>query len=65
MLTANPEFHRQTKHIKVRHYWIRGKVESKEIAITYISTKNMVVDRLTKALDPKALKVFQTMIGMY
>ncbi len=34
LLTANPEFHRRTKHIEVRHHWIRGKVESKEIAIT-------------------------------
>ena len=34
LLTANLEFHRRTKHIEVRHHWIREKVESKEIAIT-------------------------------
>ncbi len=41
LLTANPEFHRRIKHIEVRHHWIREKVKSKEIAITYISTKDL------------------------
>ena len=65
LLTANPEFHRRTKNIEVRHHWIREKVESKEIAITYISTKDMVADGLTKALDPKPFKEFRAMIGMH
>ena len=65
LLTANPEFHRRTKHIEVRYHWIREKVESKEITITYISTKEMVADGLTKALDPKPFRAFRTMIGMY
>ncbi len=51
MLTANSEFQRRTKHIEMRHQWIREKIESKEITITYVSTKNMVADGLTKALD--------------
>ncbi len=65
LLTANPEFHRRTKHIEVRHHGIREKVESKEIAITYVSTKDMVADGLTKALDPKPFKAFRAMIGMH
>ncbi len=44
LLTASLEFHRRTKNIEVRHQWIRKKVESKEISITYISTENMVAD---------------------
>lgn len=65
LLTANPESHRRTKHIEVPHHWIRKKVESKEIVITYISTTNMVADGLTKGLNPKTFKVFWTLIGMY
>lgn len=64
LLTANPEFHRHTKHIEIRHHWIREKVHCKEIVITHISRKDMVVDALTKALDPKPFKAFRTMIGM-
>ncbi len=65
LLTANPEFHRRTKHIEVQHYWIREKCESKEIDLIYISTKKMVADRLTKALDPKPFKAFRTIMGMH
>ncbi len=62
--TTNPEFHRRTKHIEVRHHLIWEKVNSKKIVITYISTKEMVADGLTKALDPKPFKAFRSMIGM-
>ncbi len=65
LLTANPEFHRRTNHIEVQHHWIREKGESKKIAITYISTKEIVADGLTKALDPEPFKAFRAMIGMY
>ena len=41
-LTENPEFHRRTKHIEVRYHWIRENVESNEIQVSYISTKDMV-----------------------
>ncbi len=64
LLTANPEFYQRTKHIEVRHQWIRKKVESKKIAIIYISIKDMVADRLTKALQPKPFRLFRAMIGM-
>ena len=65
LFIANPEFHRRTKHIEVRYYWIREKVEAKEITITYVSTKDMVADGLTKALNPKPFKTFRTIIGMH
>ncbi len=63
-LTENPEFHRKTKHIEVRWHWIREKVERKEIAIMYISTKEMLADGLTMALSPKMFKDFRRMIEM-
>ncbi len=35
-----------------------------EIFITYISTKDMVANVLTKTLDTKSFKAFRSMIGM-
>lgn len=64
LLTAYPEFHRRTKYIKVRNYCIQEKIDSKEIAITYIFTKEMVADGLTKALDAKPFQLFYAIIGM-
>ena len=63
-LTENPKFYRKTKHIEVRWHWIQEKVERKEIAFSYISTKEMLADGLTKALSPKIFKDFRRMIGM-
>ncbi len=48
MLTVNLEFHWRTKHIELRDHWIRKKIESKEIVITYISTKDTIPDVLTE-----------------
>ena len=63
-LTANPEFHKQTKHIAVRHHWIREKVLSKEIVILYISTGEMIADSMRKPLPPQKFKAFKAMLGM-
>lgn len=40
------------------------KVLKKEIIISYISTKEMVVDGMTKPLPPQKFKVFKAMLGM-
>ncbi len=64
LLTANSKFYGRIKHIEVRHHWIRKKVKSKEIAITYISTKDMVADGLKKILQPKLFRAFRAMINM-
>lgn len=65
LLIANPEFYWHTKHIEVQYYWIQEKIDFKKIVIFYISTKDMIADRLTKALDLKQFKAFQSMIGMH
>ncbi len=62
LLTANLEFYLCTKHIEVQYHLIQEKVEYKEISINNRSTKNMVADRLTKALDPKLFKAFWNII---
>ena len=63
-LTENPEFHRRTKHIEVRYHWIREKVESNEIHVSYVSTKDMIADGLTKPLNLQLFKKFRVMMGM-
>ena len=53
-LTKNPEFHGRTKHINIRHHFIRECVERGQIAPEWISGKTNPADLFTKAL-PKAL----------
>jgi hypothetical protein len=40
-----------TKHIDIRHHFIRQRIVSEEIELQNINTKNMVADCLTKALS--------------
>ena len=37
-IAKNPQFHDQTKHIEVRHHFLRRKVEDGEIELEYIPT---------------------------
>jgi len=49
-LAENPVMHKRTKHIDVKHHFIREGVESKEIELEYVYTKNQLADMLTKPL---------------
>lgn len=49
-LSANNSYHARTKHIDVRHHFIRQKVNNKEVSIQHTPTEDMVADALTKGL---------------
>jgi hypothetical protein len=49
-LAKNPVFYEQSKHIWVRHHFIRGCLEKGSIKAGYINTKDQLVDLLTKPL---------------
>ena len=55
-LAKNPVTNSNSKHIGVRHHFIRHKVEQKEIALVYVPTRYQHADFLTKALP---LEVFE------
>ncbi|GJZ16059.1 putative ribonuclease H-like domain-containing protein [Tanacetum coccineum] len=47
----NPVFHSKTKHIEIKHHFIKDYNEEKLIQMIKIHTKQNVVDLLTKAFD--------------
>ncbi|GJZ11217.1 hypothetical protein Tco_0545976 [Tanacetum coccineum] len=50
-IVKNPMFHSKTKHIEIRHHFIRDSNEKKLIQMTKIHTDHNVTDLLTKAFD--------------
>lgn len=48
-LAHNPVYHGRTKHIKVKHHFIREKIASNEVKSKYVPIKQLA-DILTKAL---------------
>jgi hypothetical protein len=49
-LAKNPVFHERSKHIWVRHHFIRGCLEEGSIKASYINIKDQLADLLTKLL---------------
>lgn len=49
-LANNHMFHSRTKHIDVRHHFVRDVLQTKPIQLTYLSTDEMIADILTKGL---------------
>ncbi|GJU60133.1 putative ribonuclease H-like domain-containing protein [Tanacetum coccineum] len=50
-IVKNPVYHSKTKHIEIRHHFIRDSYEKKLIKVEKIHTDFNVADLLTKAFD--------------
>lgn len=64
-IVANSKIYWHTKYIKIKYYWMKKNIKSKKIAIIYIFIKDIVLDKLIKALNPKFFKAFWIIIEMH
>lgn len=63
-LTENPLFHKRTKHIDVRHHFIREAVANKLVKLNYLPTSEMPADLLTKGLSHVKHNYFVSKLGI-
>ncbi|GJY22062.1 hypothetical protein Tco_0394628 [Tanacetum coccineum] len=63
-IVKNPVFHSKTKHIEIRHHFIRDSNEKKLIQMIKIHTDQNVADLLTKAFDVSRFEYLIASIGM-
>ncbi|GJZ96168.1 putative ribonuclease H-like domain-containing protein [Tanacetum coccineum] len=63
-IIKNPVFHSKTKHIEIRHHFIRDCNEKKLIHMVKIHTDKNVADLLTKAFDVSRFQYLIASIGM-
>jgi hypothetical protein len=52
-MADNPVEHSRTKHIDIRHHFLRDHQQKGDIEVFYISTENQLADIFTKPLDEK------------
>ena len=63
-LAKNPEYHKRSKHVETRHFFVREKVLSGEIEVQHIEGENQLADAMTKALERERLPKLRRAIGM-
>lgn len=63
-LAENPIFHHRTKHIDVRHHFIREVLEDGLLEVTYCATEDMAADILTKGLSGPKTKRCLEILGV-
>ena len=63
-ISKNPVQHSRTKHIDIRHHFIRDLVEHSIVTLEHMPTKNQLADLFTKPLDKERFKTLRMSIGM-
>jgi hypothetical protein len=56
-LATNTCFSQKTKYINIRYYFIRDYINTKEIDLKYISTREITANILTKLLPRPAFEL--------
>ncbi len=64
-LAKNPIHHKRTKHIDIKHHYIREKVSDKTIELAFLPTTEMVADLLTKPLHKPQFQRLRDKMGLY
>jgi hypothetical protein len=61
-LTENPVMHKRTKHIDIRHHFVRERVESGDIVLKYVATQDQLADMLTKPLKRHEMERLRSVV---
>ena len=63
-IARNPEFHDRTKHIEVRHHFLRQLVDEGHVSPKYLPMGDQIADVLTKGLSRKKHEKFSQAMGL-
>jgi hypothetical protein len=63
-LAKNPEYHKRSKHIEVRHFYVRERYLNDDIEITHVDGRKQLADLLTKPIEHVRFKALCCGIGI-
>ena len=61
-ISKNPVQHSRTKHVEIRHYFLRDHAQKWGITLEFVRTEDQLVDILTKPLNEEQFVNFQGVI---
>ena len=64
-LSKNPKFHNRTKHIDIAYHFVRERISSKEISVTYCLSSEMLADIMTKGLTTVSFQKFCSLLNVH
>ena len=64
-LVKNHEFHKRSKHIEVRYYYIRELYQKGDVDIEHVSSEEQLGDMFTKPLNSVRFKIMCSKIGLH
>jgi ribonuclease HI len=62
--SENKKFSHRSKHIEVRHHFIREQVEKEEVKLIHVPSEKMLADILTKPLGKVKHELFTKGLGL-
>ncbi|GJX80275.1 hypothetical protein Tco_0328424 [Tanacetum coccineum] len=63
-LSKNPVLHFRTKHIEIRHHFLRDNVQKGNISIEKVSSEDNITDILTKPLKREPFNLLRLGLGL-
>ncbi|GJV45366.1 retrovirus-related pol polyprotein from transposon TNT 1-94, partial [Tanacetum coccineum] len=63
-LSKNPVLHSRTKHIEIRHHFLRDNVQKGNISIEKVSSEDNIADILTKPLKREPFNLIRLGLGL-
>jgi len=63
-ISKNHIQHSRTKHIDIRHHFIRDLVEEKIVTLEHVTTEEQLADIFTKAMDAKQFERLRNKLGI-
>jgi len=62
-LINNPVFHRRSKHIEIRQYFVRERCEEGIMVVSHVASEQQVADIMTKPLARVAFELLRGEMG--